>query len=87
MNIDLDPLRKLCGAWKLATEAVLRGRNSGREWPGTAVVTSTTFRYNPPTKDKIRRDYRIQGKGDVPLFLYGVPNHDKARRNRGGSPR
>ena len=24
-------------------------------------------------------DYRIEGKGDVPLFLYGVPNRDKAR--------
>ncbi len=24
-------------------------------------------------------DYRIEGKGDIPLFLYGVPNRDKAR--------
>ena len=24
-------------------------------------------------------DYRIEGKDDVPLFLYGVPNRDKAR--------
>lgn len=24
-------------------------------------------------------DYRIEGKNDVPLFLYGVPNRDKAR--------
>ena len=24
-------------------------------------------------------DYRIEGRGDVPLFLYGVPNRDKAR--------
>ena len=24
-------------------------------------------------------DYRIEGSGDVPLFLYGVPNRDKAR--------
>ena len=44
-------------------------------------------------EDKIRRDYepavpdaraypvdyRIEGRDDVPLFLYGVPNRDKAR--------
>lgn len=24
-------------------------------------------------------DYRIEGKGEMPLFLYGVPNRDKAR--------
>ena len=24
-------------------------------------------------------DYRIEGRGEVPLFLYGVPNRDKAR--------
>ena len=24
-------------------------------------------------------DYRIEGKGDLPVFLYGVPNRDKAR--------
>ncbi len=24
-------------------------------------------------------DYRIEGKGEIPLFLYGVPNRDKAR--------
>ena len=24
-------------------------------------------------------DYRIEGKNDVPLFVYGVPNRDKAR--------
>ena len=26
-----------------------------------------------------RVDYRIEGKFDIPLFLYGVPNRDKAR--------
>ena len=26
-----------------------------------------------------RVDYRIEAKGEVPLFLYGVPNRDKAR--------
>ena len=24
-------------------------------------------------------DFRIEGKGGVPVFLYGVPNRDKAR--------
>ena len=24
-------------------------------------------------------DYRIEGKNDIPLFLYGIPNRDKAR--------
>ena len=24
-------------------------------------------------------DYRIEGKSGIPLFLYGVPNRDKAR--------
>ena len=37
--------------------------------------------YEPeaPNARDYRVDYRIEGKGDVPLFLYGVPNRDKAR--------
>ena len=32
-----------------------------------------------PNAEAYPVDYRIEGKGDVPLFLYGVPNRDKAR--------
>ena len=32
-----------------------------------------------PNADAYPVDYRIEGKGDVPLFLYGVPDRDKAR--------
>ena len=37
--------------------------------------------YQPevPNPEVYPVDYRIEGKGDVPLFLYGVPNRDKAR--------
>ncbi len=37
--------------------------------------------YQPevPNAQAYRVDYRIEGKDDVPLFLYGVPNRDKAR--------
>ena len=37
--------------------------------------------YEPetPSPGAYRVDYRIEGKGGVPLFLYGVPNRDKAR--------
>lgn len=32
-----------------------------------------------PNSEVYPVDYRIEGKEDVPLFLYGVPNRDKAR--------
>lgn len=32
-----------------------------------------------PNPEAYRVDYRIKGKFDIPLFLYGVPNRDKAR--------
>lgn len=32
-----------------------------------------------PDADACPVDYRIETKSGVPLFLYGVPNHDKAR--------
>ena len=37
--------------------------------------------YEPevPNSQAYRVDYRIESKGGVPLFLYGVPNRDKAR--------
>ena len=37
--------------------------------------------YHPevPNAEVYPVDYRIEGKDDVPLFLYGVPNRDKAR--------
>ena len=37
--------------------------------------------FNPdvPNADAYPVDYRIEGKGEAPLFLYGVPNRDKAR--------
>lgn len=37
------------------------------------------YRPEVPNADAYPVDYRIEGKGDVPLFLYGVPNRDKAR--------
>ena len=37
--------------------------------------------YQPevPNPDVYPVDYRIEGRDDIPLFLYGVPNRDKAR--------
>ncbi len=37
--------------------------------------------YQPdvPNAEAYPVDYRIEGKSDVPLFVYGVPNRDKAR--------
>ena len=37
--------------------------------------------YEPavPNSQAYLVDYRIESKGEVPLFLYGVPNRDKAR--------
>ena len=32
-----------------------------------------------PNGERYLVDYRIEGKSDTPLFLYGVPNRDKAR--------
>ncbi len=32
-----------------------------------------------PNADAYPVDYRIEGKSGIPLFLYGVPNRDKAR--------
>lgn len=32
-----------------------------------------------PNPEAYRVDYRIEGRLDTPLFLYGVPNRDKAR--------
>ena len=32
-----------------------------------------------PNPEAYRVDYRIEGKFDSPLFLYGIPNRDKAR--------
>ena len=32
-----------------------------------------------PNPEAYRVDYRIEGKFDIPLLLYGVPNRDKAR--------
>ena len=37
------------------------------------------YRPDVPNADAYPVDYRIEGKSDVPLFLYGVPNRDKAR--------
>ena len=37
------------------------------------------YRPNVPNAEAYPVDYRIEGKGGVPLFLYGVPNRDKAR--------
>ncbi len=37
------------------------------------------FQPDVPNADAYPVDYRIDGKGDVPLFVYGVPNRDKAR--------
>jgi len=37
--------------------------------------------YEPdvPNAEAYPVDYRIEGKDDIPLFVYGVPNRDKAR--------
>ena len=32
-----------------------------------------------PNPEAYGVDYRIEGRNDIPLFLYGVPNRDKAR--------
>ncbi len=37
------------------------------------------FQPDVPNADAYPVDYRIDGKNEVPLFLYGVPNRDKAR--------
>ncbi len=37
------------------------------------------FRPDVPNADAYPVDYRIDGKNELPLFLYGVPNRDKAR--------
>ena len=37
------------------------------------------YRPDVPNARAYPVDYRIEGRGDVPLFLYGVPNRDKAR--------
>ena len=34
---------------------------------------------NVPNAEAYPVDYRIEGKSGVPLFVYGVPNRDKAR--------
>ena len=37
--------------------------------------------YQPdvPNGDNYQVDYRIQGRSGIPVFLYGIPNRDKAR--------
>ena len=37
------------------------------------------FQPDVPNADAYSVDYRIEGKSGVPLFVYGVPNRDKAR--------
>ena len=37
------------------------------------------FQPDVPNADAYPVDYRIEGKSGVPLFLYGVPNREKAR--------
>ena len=37
------------------------------------------FQPDVPNAEAYPVDYRIEGSSDVPLFLYGVPNRDKAR--------
>ncbi len=37
------------------------------------------YQPNVPNAEAYLVDYRIEGKGEVPLFVYGVPNRDKAR--------
>ena len=37
------------------------------------------YRPDVPNADAYPVDYRIEGKDGVPLFLYGIPNRDKAR--------
>ena len=36
------------------------------------------FKPDVPNAEAYPVDYRIEGKGEAPLFLYGVPNRDKA---------
>ena len=37
------------------------------------------YRPDAPNAEAYRVDYRIESKDDIPLFLYGAPNRDKAR--------
>ena len=37
------------------------------------------FKPEVPNADSYHVDYRLDGENEVPLFLYGVPNQDKAR--------
>ena len=37
------------------------------------------FKPEVPNAESYRVDYRLDGENEVPLFLYGVPNQDKAR--------
>lgn len=37
------------------------------------------FQPDVPNADAYPVDYRIEGKSDIPLFVFGVPNRDKAR--------
>lgn len=37
------------------------------------------YRPDVPNAEAYPVDYRIEGRDDVPVFLYGVPNRDKAR--------
>lgn len=37
------------------------------------------FQPDVPNSEAYPVDYRIRGRSDIPLFLYGVPNRDKAR--------
>lgn len=44
-----------------------------------AVPVERDFLPDVPNADAYPVDYCIEGKDDTPLFLYGVPNRDKAR--------
>lgn len=44
--------------------------------PETRAAIAEEFQANPRA---YWVDYRIEGKNDIPLFLYGIPNRDKAR--------
>ena len=54
-------------------------------WPTTSEITWTQSKmqkdYLPevPNADAYPVDFKIEGKSGIPLFLYGVPNRDKAR--------
>ena len=39
----------------------------------------SNYEPNVPNAQAYPVDYRIEGRDDLPLFLYGVPNRDKAR--------